>query len=218
MAADIPIEHVIELRNQGLSNNQIIQNLQRYGFQLDQINNAINQADLKEGITTTPYQMMDDTPSAFGVGGGASAGSPPRAAPPQGMQQGMMPGGQDMAGSDIPLDEEERIHEIAESIIDEKWASLIENVNKILDWKDATESRISKMEQSIEDLKHSFDKLHEGVLGRIGDYDKSMVDLGTEIKALEKVFQKILPSFMENVSELSRITQRVKKAGVQQEK
>ncbi|HLC99104.1 MAG TPA: hypothetical protein VJC00_03800, partial [Candidatus Nanoarchaeia archaeon] len=56
----------------------------------------------------------------------------------------------------------------------------------------------------------SFDRLHEGVLGKIGEYDKGIVDIGVEIKALEKVFQKILPGFMENVNELSRITSSMK--------
>ncbi len=106
--------------------------------------------------------------------------------------------------------DEGRIHEIAEAIIDEKWQELVENVNKIVEWKDNTESRIDKLEQKMDDLQNSFDKLHEGVLGKISEYDKGIVDLGTEIKALEKVFQKILPGFMENVHELSRITQRMK--------
>ena len=36
------------------------------------------------------------------------------------------------------------------------------------------------------------------------------MDIGVEIKALEKVFQKILPGFMENVNELSRISRDMK--------
>lgn len=202
--ADIPVDHVIELRNKGLSNDQIIQNLQRYGYTLDQINNAINQADLKEGIVTTPYQMERPEIGSRGMMQGSGQYAPSSPAPLAAVRQ--------PAEEETPLEEDERIHEIAESIIDEKWSALVENVNKILDWKDASEARINKMEQEIEDMKHSFDKLHEGVLGRINEYDRSMVDLGTEIKALEKVFQKILPSFMENVGELSRITERMKKS------
>ena len=44
----------------------------------------------------------------------------------------------------------------------------------------------------------------------MGEYDKNMKEVGTDIKALETVFKKILPSFTENVAELSRITKRVK--------
>ncbi|MBI1969996.1 hypothetical protein HYS48_04850, partial [Candidatus Woesearchaeota archaeon] len=45
---------------------------------------------------------------------------------------------------------------------------------------------------------------------KIGNYDQSIKDVSTEIRALEKVFQKILPGFVENVNELSRIAQTLK--------
>jgi hypothetical protein len=195
MPADIPVEQVIAMRGQGLSNNQIVQNLQRAGYTVDQINNAINQADIKEGIVATPFPL----------GPGAAPGH----AAPMGMPA--MPtapmGGAPAEGAAS----DERIQEIAEAIIDEKWQDMIANVTKILEWKDATESRIARMEQAMQDMKDGFDRLHEGVLGKISDYDRGLQDIGTEIKALEKVFQKVLPGFIENVSELSRITQQMKK-------
>ncbi len=115
-----------------------------------------------------------------------------------------------------PTMDDERIQEIAESIIDEKWSDLIKNVQLILDWKQNVEGRLAKIQQQFTDLKESFDKLHEGVLGKVGEYDKHVGEVGTELKALEQVFSKILPGFMENVNELSRITGYLKKK--QQEK
>lgn len=201
MPEGIPIDHVITLRNQGLSNDQIIQNLQRYGFGLDQINSAIMQADMKEG-TIAPYPM-------YGPGG---AHAPMHMPPPPG--EGAGEGGDYGAMPEMMAEEpvEDKIHEIAEAIINEKWTELIDKVNKIVEWKDVVDSKISKMEQQMSDLSHSFDKLHEGVLVKIAEYDKGVANLGTDIKALEKVFQKILPGFVENVNELSRITSRVKKS------
>ena len=49
------------------------------------------------------------------------------------------------------------------------------------------------------------------MLEKVGEYDKHIGDVGTEVKALEKVFQKVLPGFIENVSELSRITEEMKR-------
>ncbi|MBI1970908.1 hypothetical protein HYS47_04115 [Candidatus Woesearchaeota archaeon] len=213
MASDIPLEQVLQMRNQGLTNDQIIQNLQRYGYPLNLINNAINQADIKEGITTTQYQMgMDSPPPLSAV--------PMQQAQPQRQQrpgQASPPAFGSGHDTEVGVEEEERIHEVAEAIIEEKWSSLIENVSKILEWKDTAESRLTKMEQSIEDLRHNFDKLHEGVLGRLGEYDTTMKDIGTELKALEKVFQKILPGFVDNVQELSRITERMRGTGTKKQ-
>ncbi|MEA3399391.1 MAG: hypothetical protein U9R00_02675 [Patescibacteria group bacterium] len=101
--------------------------------------------------------------------------------------------------------------ELIEAIIDEKWNELVKDINKIIDWKTNAEGRLSSMEQEIKDLKAEFDKLHQAVVGKIGDYDKNILSVGAEIKAMEKVFAKILPVFTENVSELSRITDDLKK-------
>lgn len=117
------------------------------------------------------------------------------------------------AGEDFqPMGEgtSERIEELAEAIIDEKWNDLMENINRIVEWKEKTEERITQMETMMKSIKDDFDKIHTSVLERVGDYDKHISEVGTEVKALEKVFQKVLPGFMENVSELSKITAAMK--------
>ena len=54
-------------------------------------------------------------------------------------------------------------------------------------------------------LKERFESLHKGVLGKITEYDQNLTNVGTEIKAMEKVFQNILPTFTENVNKLERV-------------
>ena len=66
------------------------------------------------------------------------------------------------------------------------------------------------VEQQTKDLKSTLDNLHSAIIGKIGEYDKNLLSVGTEIKAMEKVFQKILPSLSDNVAELSKITTRLK--------
>ncbi len=69
---------------------------------------------------------------------------------------------------------------------------------------------MTSAEQQLSDLKSLVDRLHSSILEKVGEYEKTMTDVGTELKALEKVFQKILPGFMENVAELSRVTKELK--------
>ena len=104
----------------------------------------------------------------------------------------------------------ERVVELIEALIDEKWSDFTENVNRIIEWKDKTENRITGLEISLKDLRSEFDKLHKGILDKVGQYDQNIHDVGIEIKALEKVFQKILPTLTENVNELSRISKDFK--------
>ena len=69
---------------------------------------------------------------------------------------------------------------------------------------------MDKVEQSVVDVKADLDGLHKAIVSRIGEYDKTLMDVGTEIKAMEKVFQKVLPELTGNIQELSRITKTAK--------
>ncbi|MFH1510331.1 MAG: hypothetical protein ABIF10_01465 [Candidatus Woesearchaeota archaeon] len=201
MAATLPVDQVMGMRQQGFSNDQIIQTLQRDGFNSTQIFDAMNQADMY--ATGAPQYSQQETPGQPAMGQMQDQMQNPMQYDP-GYQQQPYPqfGG-----------ERERIEEMAETIIDEKWDELLKNINKIIEWKDKTEQRISKVEQEIKDTKDSFDKLHRALIGKISEYDQNILNVGTEIKAMERVFQKILPTFTENVAELSRITRNVKRPG-----
>ena len=189
------------MRQQGLTNNQIVQTLQRQGYSSSQIFDAMSQADIKGIVEQAPIQAAPPLgPAPRTQMPAMPQPAPQRPAPPP----PVMP-------SPVPETTSERIEEIAETIIDEKWEELMKNVEKIITWKDATESRITRIEESIADLKKSFDELHRGILGKISEYDKGIRNVGTDIKAMQEVFKKVLPKFTENISELGRITKTIKK-------
>ena len=124
--------------------------------------------------------------------------------PDQNMSQGNFPDNQfqQSFGAD---DTKERVEEIAEAIIDEKWNELIKDINKVIEWKERTDTELKRMGQEIINLKERFESLHTGILGKITEYDQNLTNVGSEIKAMEMAFQKILPSFTENVNKLDRL-------------
>jgi len=103
----------------------------------------------------------------------------------------------------------EKIEEVAESIIDEKWRDFMESVQKIVVWKDRTEQRMRVIEGRFEDMKKSFDSMQAAVTKKIEVYDKNVAEVNTGVRAMEQVFQKVLPKLTDNVNELSRITKKV---------
>ena len=189
------------MQQQGLSNNQIVEYLQRQGYTPDQVFEAMNQASVKGQVENMGQEMF----------------SQPQQMQPQGQQPMQQPPQPQMDMGDIGMqmppiqDSNENIERIAEAIIDEKWNELTKHINRIIDWKDKTENTITSLEQQFQDLKKNFDSLHEALLGKVSEYDQNIVHLGVEIKAMEKVFQKILPTLTESVSELSRITRGMKR-------
>lgn len=96
--------------------------------------------------------------------------------------------------------------ELIEAIIDEKWNELEKDINTIIKWKDEAEKRLVTMEEKITSLKSDFDKLHENILGKVGEYDNHIKDVSAEIHSMEKVFAKILPVFTEKVNQLSQVS------------
>jgi DNA-binding transcriptional MerR regulator len=176
MPSEVPISQVASMQSQGLTNNQIIQTLQRQGYQPTQIYDALAQAEAQKSIE--PMEVPGEmAPQKTEI-------RPPPAHPES--------------------------EAVVEQIIDEKWQELQKDLAKINEWKDLVGSRVDKLEQSMSDMKMDLDGLHKAIVARIGEYDKTLMDVGTEIKAMEKVFQKVLPELTGNIQELSRITKTVK--------
>ncbi|RJQ17243.1 hypothetical protein C4573_04290 [Candidatus Woesearchaeota archaeon] len=182
-----PIDAVLSMRAKGLSNTQIIQTLQRDGYSYGDILNALDQADQPTGA--------------------------PIMAPQDPMNQGFMPAAMNIPQpvQVAPQQDLSSSEDLIEAIIDEKWNELVKDIEKIVDWKNKTENRITGLQQEFADLKSNFDKVHQAVIGKIGEYDKNILEIGSDIKAMEKAFSKVLPVFTDNVNELSRVVDKVKR-------
>jgi len=177
---------IMELRNQGLTDNLIVAELGKQGIPPDQVNATISQMD-----GSAPFDQ-----------GGMDAPSGPDYGAQQGMpSQGMQP-------QDNIYD---RIEEITEGIIDQRWDELIVEVKKILEWKQKVEDAQRKLENDVSKLKDDFKVLHTGVLGKLESYDERMSEVGSELKAVGRVFKDVVPIFVENVKELKHYVEKHKK-------
>ncbi len=120
--------------------------------------------------------------------------------PARGPEQGFAP----QQRAPVPDNTEEMV----EAIVDEKWRNFSKDVTKFKDWQDASDSRLDKLEQGMKDIRADVESLHKAIISKISDYDKSLMDVGTEIKAMEKVFSKVLPDLTESVSKLSQMSKK----------
>ena len=181
-----PIDQVMVMRQRGMGNDQIIQELERQGYNSSQIFDALNQASLmgpNPGIDQSQNFPQQDF-------------SQEQIMPQQPMEQ----------QTQQPQIDKDQIEEVAEAIIDEKWKEFEEDLKVIIEWKEKTESKINKFEQEIADLTATISSLNKSLMGKISEYDRNISSVGTEIKAMEKVFEKVLPSLTENVNKLERMS------------
>ncbi|PIN75368.1 hypothetical protein COV18_04230 [Candidatus Woesearchaeota archaeon CG10_big_fil_rev_8_21_14_0_10_37_12] len=190
---EIPITQVSQLQSQGLTNNQIVQTLQRQGYQPTQIYDALAQSEAKQNIE--PYSP-----------------EPQQKQPPENYENYLQP--PEQPPSILPPKRTQMQHPdseaLVEQIVEEKWSLIQKELSKITEWKNEINSKTDKLEQNITDIRSDLEGLHKAILSRVNDYDKTLMDVGTEIKAMEKVFQDVLPELTSNVQELSRVTKGIK--------
>jgi hypothetical protein len=236
-----PTEEVINLRNQGKGNDEIVSELSQKGFTNQQISEAINQADIKGGVegeipparpeaaapegVTPPETGMkpsvltgnaaeSEIPVPVPSPGPAPAEEPKAAAPQQGfgMPQVQQPAPQEfVTNSPQPSMDVESVQEIVESIIDERWQEVVASVGDITIWKSRVEDDITSIKQEILRLDDRLGKLQASIIGKVDEYQKGISKVSSEMEALEKVFSKIMEPLTTNIKELQRITQNIKK-------
>ncbi len=190
---------VQQLRGEGLTDSLIMEELSKQGFKAEEIHGAIS--GVNDG-------MMETAPLGS-QGGMTSPGKPIMPPVAMGSSAVAEPMPNQPTGEEANI--YERIEAITESMIDEKWDELISEVKKIVEWKEKIEEKQNSIFSDLNKLKEDFKNLHQGVLGKLGDYDNRMRDVDTELKAVGKVFKDVVPIFVENVKELSDITGKIKK-------
>ncbi|HII14972.1 MAG TPA: hypothetical protein HA362_01555 [Nanoarchaeota archaeon] len=101
----------------------------------------------------------------------------------------------------------DEMQSVVEEIIDEKWKELLTSMGDITTWKVQVEDDLEAAKQEILRLQSRFDTVQAAVVGKVGEYEGSMRDLSTDMKALEQVMQKILEPLTANIKELNRIVE-----------
>ena len=109
-------------------------------------------------------------------------------------------------------DVQEMVDETVEKIIEEKWEKLLSSVESVVSWKETQEKEMEEIKSSIVEIMDNFGKLEKKLSDKISTYDSGLLDVNAEIKALEKVFQKITPTLVNNVNNLEKIAMSLKES------
>ncbi len=195
---DPPTAQVIDMAQQGLSIEQIKSSLSSMGFPQDAIAEALTQAQAKTSVE-----------------------GPMPPAPSPTMHQSILdeehatirkvPSSPQQVFNFAERGSQEHVEELIESVIDEKWQRVLEDIGSLSVWKEKIRTDILALKQEMLRLESRFENLVNAVTGKVRDYDKGIESIGTDIKAVEKLLQNIITPLSTNVRELSRITETLKK-------
>jgi len=212
LAEDIPVKLVLDLRQKGLDNEKIITELKNRNYNYKQIRDALEQASIKKTVLSSPS------------GPAPEIGVPPPPPPPGMMVMEEMPPPPEMMMQQAPAPQPmmappmpqkrgidiDEIQRIIEEIIEEKWSESEKRLKHLEEWKTEITATFSGLQKRMDDFSSSIASM-QGVLGeKTEEFNESMQSVDTEMRALEKALNRIVPSLSDNIKELRDIVSGVK--------
>jgi hypothetical protein len=195
MNGEIPIQKVIDMRSQGFANEKIIESLLSEKYTYQQIRDAIQQAEIKKNISS-----QEISPAPIAQEEGAAKMQEQTSRPAQNSYSMPM-----QRTSGINIDE---IQRILEEIISEKWKESEEVIRNMIEWKAVMSTKMKELETRISEFNLRVDAMNNSLGKKAEEFNQTMADVDTEVKALDKALNKLIPALSDNISELKEIVSK----------
>ncbi len=106
----------------------------------------------------------------------------------------------------------EDVERLVESTINQKWEKINAEVAKLESWQKQVDTKVTKLAVDVKSLDGKLSETQKAILSKVNDYNSSLKDVNTEMKAMSKVFDKVLPSFTSSIRELRGIVGKSKRS------
>ncbi|MFB6292536.1 MAG: hypothetical protein ABEI58_04045 [Candidatus Nanohaloarchaea archaeon] len=195
---------------QGYAEEEIKQEL-RGQYSPEEIDNAITNAvaDTAGGGANdggpqpmTPYQGSDEAASPMDEGYGDSGNDDNSLEPDTGALQDT--GGE----SDGSIDP--RVEELIETIVAENLDRVRVEFENVYEEIDEIREGVEDLEQRVHDLEVRDDEDQQEFVQKVDEMEDHLDSYQSRIGGLEKAFQQVLPSLVDNVRDLTELVQEIK--------
>jgi len=213
MAEGIPVQKVIELKSKGADNNKIIDSLRSEGFNFQQIRDAIEQANIKKTVSNPGMDLSKEVPKP-------TTPAPTQNIPvpqmnntqtaPMPQNTPMQTQAQNYASKSQGMDLDQ-VQRILEEIIAEKWSESSKIIQSITEWKAVVNTKIKEFDTRMSEFNTRIDSLNTILGKKADDFNNTMQNVDTEIQALEKALNKLVPTLSDNIGELRNIVGKNKR-------
>lgn len=215
------LENITQMRSQGMSDEEVVQKLQEQGTSPREINDALNQAQIKnavgnqEGSSDVPapsgQNYAEQPQNQYNEQQYPQTQETGEAYPPQqgyedyyrqdygggydygygGYQQGY--------GTDTST-----MVEVAEQVFSEKMQKTQKQVKDLAEFKTLTESKVEQLSERIKRIENLMDKMQAAILDKIGSYGKNLDNVRKEMDMMQDSFAKVVPEMAEKASSKKR--------------
>ncbi len=178
------IDQISEMQAQGLPDDQIVRTLQEQGISPKEINDAINQVQIKNAVSS---EDVSNSPPAPNQQASQEMGE---YAPQPGQEQQYYqedPNYAPSTGGDT-----ETIIEVAEQVFMEKIQKIEKKVDAFSEFKSLSEVKITNLEERLGRIEKIIDKLQISILEKVGSYGKKLDSTKKEMDMMQDSFRKVV--------------------------
>ncbi len=199
------LEQVTQMKNQGIPDQEIINNLQQQGLSPKEINDALSQSQIKGAVSDIGTQDMQQSI----MGQEPSAPSPQNQptytpqtqeleeqetyAPQAGYSQPQEFYQQDAYGSYSGSGTNtDTMIEIAEQVFSEKIKKIQKQVQELNEFKTLAQTKIDDTADRLKRIETTIDNLQIAILEKIGSYGKNLESIKKEMAMMQDSFGKVV--------------------------
>lgn len=215
-----PVDEVRRLSDDGYAESEITEQLRDRGYSYGEINEAMNQAvqeqTVERGQSRQRRPVRQDAEPQTGpqpAGGGDMDQAPQQPAEPAPAAQAQPqqeeqpePEEEDEdtefgEPSGVSMEQEELI----ETIVSEHFTDVEDEFNAVYSDLDDLEGRVQELEDEVEELEIREDEDQQEVVQKVEEIEDYLAESQSRIGGMEKAFEQVLPSLVENTRELSTL-------------
>lgn len=186
------IPDISDMVKQGMSQQDIIDNLKQQGYsntaiRIALVNASKNQDAPKQNINTQTSQQT------------STAQQIPQISPQEQPQQGKL--------SEETID---TIQAILEQIIEEKWKAATADIELLKNETKRAMDSTHMLSEQIDKLNQRIDDIQNTMIGKTNEYNKALTDVNIELEAFNKIIDKLIPAFSDSIKELRDLIEQFK--------
>ena len=190
------LDQVMQLKNQGHGEQDIINNLQQQGISPKEITDAMNQANIKSAVSS-PGGPEAEAPSPEPTTAGAETGYytpqtqemggayPAQQAAPEYYEEGAYTPSSTGTDSDT-------IIEIANQVFVEKIKKTEKRVEELEELKTLAKVKVDNIDERLKRIEKMIDTLQVQILEKVGSFGKELQSTKKEVSMLENTLGKTI--------------------------
>jgi archaellum component FlaC len=196
----VQVDRIVQMQQQGMSDNDIIKTLKNEGVTPKEISDSIAQAKIKMAVSQEDgYQESYNQPAVQEQQAQVPTSQyQEQQYPDQSGQQYYYP---DQSGQSMNI---ETITEIVDRILSEKLKELNQKIKPVVDFKNKADEDINDLKERLKRIESTIDNLQRAIIGKVGEFGQSTALIHKDLENLHGTVSKLMNPLIDNVNEMKK--------------